>query len=244
MSADSDKAGPQAPGESGDPAVLAAANQALVWVQDGMSVGLGSGRASRAFIRLLGGRVREEGWKIKGVPTSEESGRLAKEFGIPLIDLDETTILDLTVDGADEVGPGNDLIKGWGNALVRERIVASASKRQVILVGPEKIVPAIGARGKIPIEIIPLSRGPVVRKLKALGLSSQVRLANGVPRLTDNGNLTLDCAPPHTLDPQQARAMEAALLAIAGVVDTGLFLGTAAAVIVGYPDGRVDIVKT
>ena len=244
MSASNDKAEPNAPGESGDPAVLAAAGQALTLVQDGMHVGLGSGRASRAFIRLLGEIARRKGWKIVGVATSTGSEKIAIEVGIPMRNLDDDRILDLTVDGADEVAPNLDMVKGWGSALVRERIVASASKRQVILVGPDKLVPAIATRGRIPVEVIPLAHGPVTRAMNKLGLTVQVRIENGIARLTDNGNITLDCTPQSPLNSAQARKLEADLLAIAGVVDTGLFLGTADSVLVGYPDGHVDILKT
>src|SRR5690554_6326044 len=118
-----------------DPAVQAVAERALALVGDGAKVGLGSGRAASAFIAKLGARVRE-GLRVVGVPTSEASAAQARELGIPLVELDEELVLDVTIDGADEVAPNLDLVKGWGGALVRERIVASASKRQVILVGP------------------------------------------------------------------------------------------------------------
>jgi len=164
----------------------------------------------------------------------------------PLIELDEEVELDLTVDGADEVTPALDLVKGRGGALVRERIVASASRRQVILVGHEKLVRALGERGRVPLEVIPLARGPATRRLGALGLRPAVRAdRDGArPLLTENGNLTLDCALAEPLrDARAARELEAALLAIPGVVDTGLFLGTAERVLVGYPDGRVDVLR-
>src|SRR5207248_1906571 len=156
------------------------------------------------------------------------SEKQAKELGIPLVELTEDLELDLTIDGADEVAPNLDLVKGWGGALVRERIVAAASKRQIILVGPEKLVPTLGVRGRIPVEVIPLANGYVTRKLKALGLTPTVRKAvSDKPFITDNGNLTLDCASAKPIaDGAAARKLEAAVLEIAGVVDTGLFLGT------------------
>jgi ribose 5-phosphate isomerase A len=232
-------------GGADDPGVQAVAAQALALITDGAKVGLGSGRASMAFISKLGERVRQ-GLRVGGVPTSPASARLAREVGIPLIDLDETVVLDLTIDGADEVAPNLDLVKGWGGALVRERIVASASRRQIILVGREKLVQALGQRGRIPVEVIPLASGPVTRHLKALGLMPTVRLdADGThPFLTDNGNLTLDCAVTEPIrDAHAAREREAAVLAIPGVVDTGLFLGTAERVLVGYADGRVEVLN-
>jgi ribose 5-phosphate isomerase A len=175
------------------------------------------------------------------VATSEATAAQARALGIPLVDLDEVE-LDLTIDGADEVAPDLDLVKGWGGALVRERIVASASRRQVILVGHDKLVRALGEHRRIPVEVIPLARGPVVRRLKALGIEPVVRASGSRPVITDNGNLILDCVPPGPLpDGRAARALEATLCAMPGVVDTGLFLGTAERVLVGYPDGHVDV---
>ncbi len=228
---------------SNDPAVLSVAAYVLDLIKDGARVGLGSGRASAAFIAKLGERVKA-GLKITGVPTSNASEKQALELGIPLVPLTEDLELDLTVDGADEVAPNLDLVKGWGGALVRERIVAAASKRQIILVGEEKLVQTLGERGRIPVEVIPLAHGYVVRKLKAIGLKPVTRpVAGGTePFITDNGNLTLDCATTAPLqDGVAARALEKAVLEIAGVVDTGLFLGTAERVLIGYSDGRVDV---
>lgn len=228
---------------SNDPAVLSVAAYVLDLIKDGARVGLGSGRASAAFIAKLGERVKA-GLKITGVPTSNASEKQALELGIPLVPLSEDLELDLTVDGADEVAPNLDLVKGWGGALVRERIVAAASKRQIILVGEEKLVKTLGERGRIPVEVIPLAHGYVVRKLKALGLKPVTRPVVGgtAPFVTDNGNLTLDCATQVPLqDGAAARALEKAVLEIAGVVDTGLFLGTAERVLIGYSDGRVDV---
>jgi ribose 5-phosphate isomerase A len=231
--------------ESADPGVKAVATCALDLISDGARVGLGSGRAASTFIAKLGGRVRD-GLQITAVATSAASARQARALGIPLIDLDEDAELDLTVDGADEVAPNLDLVKGWGGALVRERIVASASRRQVILVGRDKLVRTLGERGRIPVEVIPLARGPVMRRLRLLGLIPTVRLdAKGKkPFCTENRNLTLDCALTHPLaDDSAARDLEAALRSIPGVVDTGLFLGTAERVLVGHPDGRVEVLR-
>jgi ribose 5-phosphate isomerase A len=226
------------------PDVLSAvAARALDLVEDGAAVGLGSGHAAAAFIAALGARVRA-GLRVTAVPTSEASATLARAAGIPLIALGEDLELDLTVDGADEVAPDLDLVKGRGGALVRERIVAAASRRQVILVGPEKLVRALGERGPIPVEVIPFARGPVLRRLRALGLRPTVRrdAAGDTPFATENGNLTVDCGPAAPLaDGRAARALDAVLRAIPGVVDTGLFLGTAERVLVGHADGRVEV---
>ena len=226
-----------------DPAVEAAAARALELIADGTRVGLGSGRAAAAFARLLAGRVRA-GLRVAAVPTSQATERMARDLGIPLVGLDEDVELDLTIDGADEVAPNLDLLKGWGGALVRERVVAAASRRQVIVVGREKLVAALGQRGRIPVEVIPFARAPAARRLRALGLRPEVRTnANGTqPAITDNGNLLMDCVPSDVLrDGHAARALDAALRAIPGVVDTGLFLGTAERVLVGYADGRVEV---
>jgi ribose 5-phosphate isomerase A len=229
-------------GGADDPGVQAVAKAALDLVTDGARLGLGTGRAATAFIRMLGARVRD-GLRVTGVPTSDASDRLARELGIPIVELDESTELDATIDGADEVSPALDLVKGWGGALVRERIVASASRRQVILVGREKLVRTLGERGRIPVEVIPLARGPVTRALKAIGLRPAVRPGpdGTTPFITDNGNLTLDCALTTPLaDAGAARALAAAVRSIAGVVDLGLFLGTAERVLIGDAEGRVE----
>jgi ribose 5-phosphate isomerase A len=226
-----------------DAILRAVAAHALDLVVDGTTIGLGTGRAAAAFIAALGARVRD-GLRVRGVPTSTASADQARALGIPLVELDGDVELDLTVDGADEVAPNLDLVKGWGGALVRERIVAAASRRQVILVGEEKLVRGLGERGRIPVEVIPLARGVVTRALARLGLAVTVRAgAGGAPLVTENGNLTLDCAPATPLDPAAARALDAAVLALPGVVDTGLFLGTAERVLVGRPGGKVDVLR-
>ena len=208
------------------------ASSALEYVRDGMRVGLGSGRAASAFVRALGARVRE-GLAVRGVPTSENTGRLARDLGVPLAGLDEG-IIDLTVDGADEVDPRLDLIKGYGGALVRERIVATASRRRVTLVGGEKLVPVLGTRGRLPVEVIPFAWPLVVRELAALGCRPTLRMAGGLPFVTDNGNRIADCA----VRPIEAKAAFGRdLRAIPGVVDTGLFLGITDLVLVAEGGG-------
>jgi ribose 5-phosphate isomerase A len=227
-------------GCSHDRALVAAAARAVELVEDGARIGLGTGRAAAAFVARLAVRMRE-GLRVAGVPTSTATARLASDLGIPLLDLDADVVLDLTVDGADEVAPNLDLVKGRGGALVRERVVAAASRRQIILVGPEKLVGALGETGPIPVEVIPFAVGAVLRRMTALGLAPIVRRQDGEPIPTDNGNVTLDCTLAAPLgDPDAARRLAADLRAMPGVVDTGLFLGTAERVLVGYPDGRVD----
>ncbi|HET9775544.1 MAG TPA: ribose-5-phosphate isomerase RpiA [Gemmatimonadaceae bacterium] len=234
---------PYVRGSSDDPSVQAAAAKAVGLVRDGARVGLGSGRAVSAFIAQLGAR-QGDGLHIKAVTASLGSTRAAQRAGIPLVQLAEAGGLDLTVDGADEVAPNFDLVKGRGGAFVRERILAAASAGQVIIVGDDKLVRALGERGSVPVEVIPFAEWPAMTQLKALGLAPTRRMepSGSRPLVTENGNLIFDCALPELLsDGQAARKLERALLAIVGVVDTGLFLGTADRVIVGHLDGSADI---
>jgi ribose 5-phosphate isomerase A len=203
------------------------AARALEVVHDAVLIGLGSGRAASAFIRALGAQVRA-GRSVRGVPTSEVSARLAREVGIPLTGLDGPE-LDVTVDGADEVDPDLNLIKGYGGALVRERIVAAAAKRQLILVGGEKLVPVLGGRGRLPVEVVPFALPLCIRRLGTLGCAPHLRTAEGRPFVSDNGNLILDCAVKPIESPA---TLERRIRAIPGVVDSGLFLGTADTVLV------------
>jgi ribose 5-phosphate isomerase A len=215
-----------------DDLLTALAEHAVAFVREDTVVGLGSGRASTAFVRMLGARVKA-GLSVRGVPTSEDTARLARELGIPLTGFDDGE-LDITVDGADEVDPRLDLIKGYGGALVRERIVAAASRRQVILVDESKLVPRLGGRGRLPVEIVPFALAPCRRRLETLGLESTLRMRGDRPFVTDNSNLILDCAVEPIVDPP---ALERAIRAIPGVLDTGLFLGTADTVLVADAKG-------
>jgi ribose 5-phosphate isomerase A len=205
----------------------ALAERALGLVRPGTIVGLGSGRAATAFVRALGVRVRA-GFDVRCVATSEVIAQLGVEVGLNVTDLDGAT-LDLTVDGADEVDPRLDAIKGYGGALVRERIVAAASRRQVLLVGAEKLVPALGTRGRLPVEVLPFAARFCASRLGALGLEAELRQDGDRPFVTDNGHFILDCAVGPLPDPP---ATERTIRAVPGVVDTGLFLGTASLVLV------------
>ena len=227
-----------------DPGILAVARSAVDLIADGARVGLGSGRTATAFIRQLGRRA-QAGLRVSGVPTSNAAAAEAKSAGIELIELRDGVSLDLTIDGADEVAPNLDLVKGWGGALVRERIVAAASASQVILVGADKLVRALGERRRVPVEVVPFARWTTTREFAILGLVATLRMDSGghQPFVTDNGNLVIDCAPPQPLTSNDARDLERALRAVAGVIDTGLFLGTASRVLVGHPDGRVETME-
>lgn len=221
---------------SPDPAILKVAERALGLVPEGATIGLGSGRASMAFIEALGARVKA-GFKTRGVPTSDASAELAKKLSIPLTTLDEAPRLAVDFDGADEVDPQGNLIKGYGGALVREKIVAAAAEKLVILVGGEKIVSRLGQRGNIPVEVIPLGLTPCRLAIQKLGLEPQLRETSGKPLITDNGNYILDCGTGPIDDPW---SLELALRAIPGVVGTGLFLGMKPTVIIGHAD-RVEV---
>jgi ribose 5-phosphate isomerase A len=218
------------------PNLAALADEAMKLIRDGMVVGLGSGKASTAFIERLGECV-VAGLKVQGVPTSQASADLATRLGIPLLTLDQVESIDVTCDGADEVDPNGNCIKGYGGALVREKVVAAASKRLAILVGSEKLVDQLGSRGKLPVEVIPFATALCKRRLVALGLQPQVRQQNGRDYLTDNGNLILDCGTGPIADPGK---LEQSMLAIPGVVGTGLFIAMANVVLIERA-GEVEV---
>jgi ribose 5-phosphate isomerase A len=208
-------------------------------IADGDAVGLGSGRASLAFIRVLGQRVKA-GLRVRGVPTSQVSEELARSLGIPLVGLAEAMPLAVAVDGADEVAPNLDLIKGYGRALVREKVVAAAARRLVILVGKEKRVPLLGQRGKLPVEVVPFALPLCVARLTEMGLAPTVWQDAHGPLCSDNGNNILDCRVGPIADPA---ALERRLCALPGVVGTGLFLGTAGLVLVGDEERNFEQVE-
>ena len=205
-------------------------------IQDGSEVGLGSGHTMAAVIELLGRRV-QDGSRIRGVPTSQDTAQLAIRLGIPLVSLDNVEAIDVTVDGADEVDSNLDLIKGLGGALVREKIVASASRRLVIVVGSEKLVSTLGEHGVLPVEIVPYGLEWCRRRLTHLGYPATPRQADGRLFVTDNGNYILDCKVPVLRNPLE---LEQSLRAIPGVVGTGLFLGMAQTVLV-EDNGRIEV---
>jgi ribose 5-phosphate isomerase A len=204
--------------------------RALELVANDSLIGLGSGRAARAFVLALGERLRASALRVKGVPTSDATAELAREVGVPLVTLAEAGTLDLTVDGADEVDPNLDLIKGYGRALVREKIVAASSRRLVILVGEEKLVPQLGTRGRLPIEIVPYALPLCEARLRELGIQPALWKEGDRIPATDNGNYILDCSITPIANPGK---LENEIRAIPGVVGTGLFLKMAHVVLVG-----------
>ncbi len=208
-------------------------SRALDLVPNNSRIGLGSGRAARAFMQALGERMRTGRLHVYGVGTSIATERFAMEQDIPLLPLDQAGELDLTVDGADEVDPQLNLIKGYGRALIREKVVATASRQLIILVGDEKLVPQLGTRGKLPVEVVPFALSLCERRLAELDLGPTLYRESGEPFVTDNGNYILDCKIKPIAD---AHAFEAQIRAIPGVVGTGLFLDMADIVLVGNLD--------
>lgn len=211
-------------------------------IHPGMVLGLGSGRTTLAFVRALGKKVAQ-GLSCKGVPTSTETAILAGEMGISLLSLDQLDDqpIDLTVDGADEVDSNLNLIKGYGRALVREKIIACSSKRVVILVGTDKVVKKLGDRGKLPVEIVSFALPMLQKKLKEWGTHGQIWQGATGPNLTDNGNPILDCATEGVANvPDLARKIRL----LPGVVDTGFFEGIADQVLVGDEKQGFQYVRT
>jgi ribose 5-phosphate isomerase A len=206
---------------------------AATYVERGMKVGLGTGRAATAFVRALSARVRGDGLEVVGVPTSEATRALAESLGIPLATLSEAGRLDLTVDGADEVDPHLDLIKGLGGALVREKIVAASSRRLLIVVGSEKMVERLGVRTPLPVEIVPFGLALCERRIAELGARFELRRRDTEVFVSDNGNYILDCRFEGIADPA---SLDGAIREIPGVVGSGLFVGMAERVLV--QDGR------
>jgi ribose 5-phosphate isomerase A len=204
---------------------LRAAQRALELVEPGMTVGLGSGSTATLWIKLLGEKVRNHGLDIRAIASSEDSERLGRSYGIPFVDFEQCRSLDLTVDGADEIAPKLALIKGGGGKLLREKIVASASKRFVIVADKSKQVEKLGGV-PLPVEVIPMAAPLVSDAFRKLGFTPTIREnADGTRYITDQGNFLLDCSGPLIEDPERVAAR---IDSMVGVVEHGLFLGMAA----------------
>ena len=228
-----------APMESVDKAKELAAQRSLEFVEDGMVVGMGSGTTATHFIKLLGERVKQ-GLKIRGISSSKASEELAASLSIPIIDFHVRAEIDVAIDGADEVTHQLELIKGGGGALLREKIVASASTRFIIVADASKLVSKLG-KFPLPVEVIPMASPLVARKLDQLGLSSIVRQAHtGGDYITDEGNLILDCKCGEIDDPAK---LAASIRQIVGVVEHGLFLNMAERVLIASDSGVVELTK-
>lgn len=221
-----------------------AAASALAHIEPGMRLGLGTGSTAEAFVQALGARVAE-GLEVVCVPTSESTAELARSLAIPLIDLDETPELDLTVDGADEIDPELRLIKGGGGALLREKIVATASRRMIVVADESKLVATLG-QFPLPIEVVPFGLGATWRAIdKTLsdnGLSGplELRKRNGQPFLTDGAHWIVDARLSRIDDPEK---LAADLLAIPGIVEHGLFIDIASVAIIAGGNGTRELAR-
>ena len=214
-----------------------AARASLRFVQDGQIVGLGTGSTAAYFVRFLGEKVRD-GLKIKGIPTSSRTRELAASLGIPLTNFDEYQQIDVTIDGADEIGPGLQLIKGGGGALLREKVVASASQKLVIIADSSKQVAVLG-RFPLAVEVVGFAQALVAKKIQALGAAVRLRQgADGKPYVTDEGHHILDCSFGRIEDPP---ALARALSDMPGVMEHGLFIGMASIALVGSGEKVVEV---
>ena len=213
----------------------AAADSAATRLQDGMVVGLGSGTTATLAVAAIGRRVRE-GLKIVGIPTSQKTADQARLLNIPLSTLEERSAVDVTIDGADEIEAGTlNLIKGGGGNLLREKIVAVASSRMIIVVDERKVVSELGSRAALPVEVAPFGWKTTAKRLEQVGAHPTLRLrSDGQIFLTDGGHYILDCAFGSIRSP---RLLQADLDPIVGVVEHGLFIGIACQALVGGPTG-------
>lgn len=206
------------------------------YVKNGMTVGLGTGSTAYYAIRRLGERVKEEGLNITCTATSVRSEELAKEFGLTVLDVDDVASIDVTIDGADEVDPNMQLIKGLGGALIREKIVAAASQSEVIIVDETKLVDQLGVECPLPVEVLRFGHGKTKYALELQGCKATLRMDDQSPFLTDNGNYIYDCKFESIKNPF---FLESRINVIPGTVDNGLFLNTATTVLVSHKDGTI-----
>ena len=229
-----------------DTAKLAAAERAVSFVQDGMRLGLGTGSTAAWMVRCLGRRVRDDGLQIVGVPTSEQTAVLARAEGIEIVTLEEAGWLDLTIDGADEFDGDLNLIKGGGGALLREKIVASASDRMIVIADAGKHVAQLGDF-PLPVEVIRFgwqsTRDQIAELLEEFDVARReitLRLRDDVPFVTDEGNYILDLELGQIADPRHLALL---LNQIPGTVENGLFIDLCDLAIVGHVDGNVTLVE-
>ncbi|MEW9109215.1 ribose-5-phosphate isomerase RpiA [Cytobacillus gottheilii] len=212
-----------------------AAEEAVKYVKNGMTVGLGSGSTVDFMLHALGKRV-QEGLQIQGIPSSKKTEKLAKELGIPLVDFSVTTHIDLAIDGADEIDPSLNLIKGGGGSLVREKVVDACADELIIIADSSKVVSALG-RFPLPIEVLTFGFEVTAEYIKKLGGDPVLRKKDGEVFISDNGNYILDCSFGHIDD---AARLHEKLVELVGVVDTGIFADMADKVIVANK-GEIEL---
>ncbi len=217
-----------------------AAEKAVEFVEDGMTVGLGTGSTAYYAIKAVGRLVTEEGYELTCVATSLQTERIARESGIEVLDMNAVESIDLTIDGADEVDPSLHLVKGLGGALLREKIVAAATDTEIIVVDSSKVVPKLGTRSPLPVEVLSFGSDHTARKLRALGCDPVLRTKEGEAFITDGGNLIYDCHFPEGMD--HPYHLEMKVNTIPGVVENGLFLDVAKKVVVAHPD-RIEVLE-
>jgi len=211
-----------------------AAERAVAEIADGMIVGLGSGSTALLALDAIAARMAK-GLHLAGIPTSETTAARARDLGIPLTDFSRHQRIDLAIDGADQVARHSlDLVKGLGGSLLREKIVASASERMIVVVDETKLVDRLGKATPLPVEIVAFGWETTMARLTALRVTPSLRRSAGRPFVSDGGNYIADCAIADLPDPA---ALEARLKATLGVITTGLFLGLATMVVVGRASG-------
>ena len=216
----------------------AAGVRAADLVEDGTVIGLGTGTTVAFVLERLAERIRREGLRVRGLPTSRRTEEAALALGIPLVSFDDVVALDLAIDGADEVDPRWNLIKGGGGALLREKVVATASRSTTIVVGEDKLVPRLG-KFPLPVEVVRFAWRPVAKAIEALGCKAQLRRGPaGAAYVTDEGHHVLDCRFGRIDDPA---ALDGAIDRIPGVVETGIFVGLVRRLVVGHGDGSVEV---
>lgn len=210
-----------------------AAIKSVDYVRDGMVVGLGTGSTAKHMIIALGELVKK-GLKIKGVPTSKETADLARKIGIALIETEDQWSIDVTIDGADQVDPQLNLIKGGGGALLKEKVVAAAARQLIIVVDHTKCVPVLGGTFPLPVEVVPFGWGSTARQIEELGFKSVLRKKDGAIFKTEASHYILDVQITRIDKPAE---LELQLNALPGVVETGLFAGRTDILVVGAPGG-------
>jgi ribose 5-phosphate isomerase A len=216
-----------------------AAEKAVSFLENGMTIGLGTGTTAYWAIEKIGERVKLENWKIKAIATSMRSEEQARGLGIPILDFSSIHSIDVTIDGADEVDEKLQLIKGGGGALLREKIVATNSKQMIVVADESKWVRTLG-KFPLPVEVILFGWERTFEKLQLLGCEAKRRMNGTEPYITDNGNYIVDCSFVEIKDPP---ALHESVNAITGVVDNGLFIRIASKLVLGFNNGETRIIS-